>query len=634
MKFFIKYLKEENIIGRLIDAYKDNLKNKKDKKFLIFLIEKLYNLEEFEKNIVKSDDINSINFDILGRVYEKNLHHKERKALGEFYTPLTIVNYILHSAGYNHIEAIENKKLIDISCGSGSFIIQAIKLLIERFKTVFKKEAYSEFTVKEAKYMILKIEENISGIDINPIACILCQINIHFVLFEIIKLIRKSDKSYRLPHFNIKNINAITLRNEDKYDYVVGNPPYLFIRDIPNEQKKVIEDGNLLTNDGQYDYYQIFIEIGIKLLKNQGKLGYILPDSILALTNRKIIRKFIYNTTKIKEIYYTGPKFDELVVSNIILILIKESNNKEKEKNTIIIKLADQQEKQIIQEIINKWDFKFLINLNDTDISIIEYLSKNFPNLEDLHKKEDFKINISRGVELTKTGEIIYCERCEKYFPVPKKTLICPKCNFQLKKEYIEKIIHDEIPEDKKEDFESFLYSINRYQIKDNKYIDISKNGINYKDLDIYEDRIIIRQLSQNNLICATYDKELSLTSQSYYNLKIYQSTISEFNNLYLLGILNSQLLSYYFIKSFGSYKKLFPRILIERIKNLPIKLPKSEEEKRTALNIIANVKIRLNYKNKKFFKNIQEKIDSLIFDLYKISEENREYIVNFMKNL
>ena len=182
---------------------------------------------------------------------------------------------------------------------------------------------------------------------------------------------------------------------------------------------------------------------------------------------------------------------------------------------------------------------------------------------------------------------------------------------------------------DEEGDFKKFLYSINRYEIKDNKYIDVSKNGINYKDLLIYEDRIVIRQLSQNKMICASYDRDFSLTSQSFYNLKIEQSPIDEFNHYFLLGIINSLLLSYYFIKSFGSYKKLFPRILIEKIKQLPIKIPKTEREREVARIIITKIKkLLINYDEK-----IQNDVDSLVFDLYGISTENRKYILNVLKN-
>ncbi|MHA1488955.1 MAG: Eco57I restriction-modification methylase domain-containing protein [Promethearchaeota archaeon] len=469
-------------------------------------------------------------------------------------------------------------------------------------------------------------------------------LNIHFTLFPIYQRIIESEIGFKAPVFRIFLKNALSLikkgvglvKHDNLFDFVVGNPPYLFIRDIPSDQRLIIENSAFKTNKGQYDYYQIFIELGIKLLKNQGKLGYIVPDSILALSNRLIIRKFIYNTTKIKEIYYTGPKFNDPVVSNIILILEKENNNLERKKNTIRTKLSDLQENQILQEALNKWDFKFLIHLNDIDISIIEHLNNNFPKLKDLNKKIGFKLSVCRGVELAKTGEIIYCNRCEMYFPVPKKHLLCPECKSKLKIENLEKIIRDEIPDDKKEDFKSFLYSINRYQIKNNKYIDISKNGINYKDLNIYKDRIIIRQLSQNNLICATYDTNFSLTSQSFYNLKIHQSPIREFNHYYVLALINSKLLSFYFIKSFGSYKKLFPRILIEKIKTLPLKIPESPEERKIAIEIIEYVKklLELNDKNQRIIGDTQDKIDSLVFDLYQISNDHREHISNFMNKL
>jgi len=180
--------------------------------------------------------------------------------------------------------------------------------------------------------------------------------------------------------------------------------------------------------------------------------------------------------------------------------------------------------------------------------------------------------------------------------------------------------------------FQLFVYSINRYQKTQYKYIDTSKVGIIYKDINLYEDRIVIRQLSQKNKICATYDKNLSYTSQSYYNLRVIKSSIDEFNNFYLLGLFNSMLFSYYFIKSFGTYKKLFPRILIEKIKIFPIKVPISSKEKEYVKKIIDNVKLILE--NPDDLEYLQEIIDFLIFDLYQISENNRNYIMDFMKTL
>ncbi|MFX1444479.1 MAG: Eco57I restriction-modification methylase domain-containing protein [Promethearchaeota archaeon] len=617
---FLEYLKEENIIENTIELYSLSLKENSEIKFLNKILEYL-----FKKSKINYDS----GLDIFGSIYQRNLSHKEKKILGEFYTPPSVVNYILDTIGYKNVYGIENKKLIDLSCGSGSFIIQAIKRLVYRHMRLLNYEDLSNLAPKEANNVVLNIKEKIYGIDINPIACILCQLNIHYVLFELLEIIKKFNENYILPKFNIRNIDSMDLKDYEHYDFIVGNPPYLFIRDIPIEQRKLIEARNLKTNKGQYDYYQIFLELGINFLKNGGKLGYIVPDSLLALSYRSIIREYIFNTTKINEIYHTGPKFNVPVVSNIILSLEKEYDLSKREKNLVKIRLLNQQEKQIPQKTIKKWNFKFLVYLNEADIPILEYLNENFPKLKDLSKFKGFKIGLSRGAELAKTGEIVYCEECQTYFPVPKKFFLCPECKSDLKLANKEKIIYSEIPKDKDGNYKKFLFSINRYQIKENKFIDISKKGINYKNLDIYYDRIVIRQLSQNSMICAVYDQDFSINSQSFYNLKIVHSPLEEFNHYYLLGIINSQLLSYYFFKSFGSYKKLFPRILIEKIKQLPIKIPETKEEREIAKEITDKVQILLTT----YDMNIQHEVDSLIFQIYNINKKNREHISSILKS-
>ena len=113
--------------------------------------------------------------------------------------------------------------------------------------------------------IINKVKDSIFGIDVNPLACILCQINLYFNLFELIKIIVENDNDYTIPIFSIFNNNAFQFNFNNKYDYVIGNPPYLFIRAIPRDHRIMIEKLPLETNKGQYDYYQIFIELGIKI---------------------------------------------------------------------------------------------------------------------------------------------------------------------------------------------------------------------------------------------------------------------------------------------------------------------------------------------------------------------------------
>jgi len=638
MSDFTDFLIKRDLISNLMKRYEINVKYNEVNDFVFKMVKNLSKINSKEFYLVEQEDDQSLDLDIIAKLYEKDVPHSQRKTTGEFFTPIQIVDYILKSVGYTAQQDIENKKLIDLSCGSGSFLIGAVKVLLEKLRTQIKLKENSEITPKQAKEIITKIKINISGIDINPIACILCQINIYFTLFDHFNKILEKNKDYKIPIFNIFNKDTIQSNFSRKYDYVVGNPPYLFIRAIPQDYRNLIEKLDLETNKGQYDYYQIFIELGIRILKENGLLGYIIPDSLLALSNRKILRKLIYESTRIREICYSGPQFDEPVVSNIILALEKESDEIKRKNNQIIVKFPlsqPQADKKILQNLIEQWDYEFLINLNENDIRILDHLNRNFPKLEDLIESSDFNIKLSRGVELGKEGEIIFCDQCQKYYPLPSKILICPECRSDLDRENIENIIVDEIPHDLEANFKPFIYSMNRYIVNELKYLDTTKKGINYKNLEIYKNRIVTRQISQENMICATYDDN-AITSQSYYNLKIKSSSISEFNNEYLLGLLNSQLLSYYFIKSFGSYKKLFPRILIEKLKALPIKMPLTKNEKQNANNLIDIIKSILIHAREKMTltSNLQKSSDQLVYNLYNINKKDRDYIIDFIKNL
>lgn len=638
MNNFKDFLIEKEIIPALMKWYGISLNDNKVNNFIYRTVENFFVIDPNETDYIIENENHSFYLDTLANSYEKIVPHSHRKTMGEFFTPIHIVDYILNRVGYTVKQNIENKKIIDLSCGSGSFLTRAVKILSEKLKYRVDMRYNQDISPKQAMIIINTVKNNIYGIDINPIACLLCQINFYFTLFDLFKMLIEKEIDYEIPIFNIFNKDTFQFKFSRRYDYVVGNPPYLFIRAIPQDYRNFIENLSLKTNQGQYDYYQIFIELGIKILKENGRLGYIIPDSLLALSNRKILRKFIYDLTKIKEIYYIGPQFDEPVVSNIILTLEKESDEIKRKKNQIILKFPTKQhqtERKIQQNLIEKWDYEFLINLNENDIRILEYLNNSFPKLGELIVNSHFNIRLSRGVEIGKEGEVIFCENCQKYYSLPNKELKCPECRSNLNSKYIEKIIVKEIPNEYESNFKPFIYSMNRYKIGELKYIDMTKKGIKYKNLDIYKDRIVIRQLSQDNMICATYD-DYSITSQSYYNLKVNNSSILEFNNLYLLGLLNSNLLSYFFIKSFGSYKKLFPRVLIEKLKALPLKVPETDIELKLAQNLILKIKkiLKSVNKNKEMIKKLQKDSDLVVYDLFDINEKDREYITDFIKNL
>ena len=90
-------------------------------------------------NIVEKLDTNNYNFNntdgnILGDVYEKFMDRVTRKAIGQFYTPEFVIEYILNNT-VAKADVVENPflSIADISCGSGHFLIMAYDILKEKF---------------------------------------------------------------------------------------------------------------------------------------------------------------------------------------------------------------------------------------------------------------------------------------------------------------------------------------------------------------------------------------------------------------------------------------------------------------------------------------------------------------------
>ncbi|MBN1803221.1 MAG: N-6 DNA methylase [Candidatus Lokiarchaeota archaeon] len=609
MNRFGIYLNEKHVLKKFIKYYHINEPE-------------LKLLNEIVRELVKING-KDLKPSLFGEIYEKIVNSENRKHLGEFYTPEKIACYIMNAVGYVPGNDLEVKSLIDFGCGAGSFLIEATKILILHWKIKFNIKSHLDISIVEAKKIIENVRENIEGIEINPLAAILCQLSMQLILFDLYELIIALDKEYSLPEFKIYNASIFEKELFRQYDFVVGNPPYLFIRDIPVKQKMVIENLNFETRKGQYDYYQLFIEIGIKLLKEGGYLGYIVPDSLLTLSNKRIIRQYMFSHTKIKEIFHTGPKFNHIGVSNTIIILEKESREHARKNNEILIKLESNSEvdkKNLNQKQLINWNYDFLIHLGENDYQILAYLNNNFPKLGELILSKNYTLSLSRGVELGKEGIVVYCSSCGCFIPFPKKKTSCKNCgNSNLNLTDQEKIVVNKIPENNQDHYKPYIFSLNQYSKKKKKYINISKKGINYKPLEIYQDSIVIRQICQNNRICAAYNQESSLTSQSIYNLRISHSPIPEFNIYYLLGLINSMLMSYFFIKSFGSYKKMFPRILIEKIRSLPIKIPRLDREKELAERISQEVIYILKSDTSDEQKESMKYIDELVMDLYDI---------------
>ncbi len=112
--------------------------------------------------------------DLLKKLYHHLMPAEIRHDLGEYYTPDWLAEYVLNEVGYT---GQIDKRLLDPACGSGTFLVLAIKRLREQ---CFVNGLNEQET-------LATILNNIVGIDLNPLAVISARTNYLLALGDLLE---------------------------------------------------------------------------------------------------------------------------------------------------------------------------------------------------------------------------------------------------------------------------------------------------------------------------------------------------------------------------------------------------------------------------------------------------------------
>jgi len=260
-------------------------------------------------DLLNKYDFRDVDTDLIGKLYEQFISKEERILLGQVYTPDEVIDYILTRVGYTVSADLKNKKIIDISCGSGAFILRAANILIKNLKN----RKYDYYSIFET------VRNNIWGLDINPFSLKLTEINLLFATFNLIHEIKNQIPEFKTTGFNLFLTNSVNkkdlsddettfcLKNrvgefKSGFDFVVGNPPYLEAKKMPNELKKLCRENFPEVAKGAFDLYFCFIKMALDLLDGGGMFGYIIPNKVQVLKSARWLRKYILDNFSIEEI--------------------------------------------------------------------------------------------------------------------------------------------------------------------------------------------------------------------------------------------------------------------------------------------------------------------------------------------
>lgn len=288
--------------------------------------------------------------DFTGLLYMGLKNVRARKAKGAYYTPTRIVEEMI-----NKIKAIgvSNKTVIDICCGSGNFLVSALK-------------GGFDYT-------------NIFGIDVDEISVKIARFNI---------AMNTPDSSFDIIVNNIKCMDALVYKNKN-FDFCVGNPPWGSVIDFDSDK---IYKNFLCAKKKGVDAFALFLEKGSNILKKDGVMYYVVPEALLSVSAHKTIRRVLQEKTKLMDVIFWGDVFDG-VQAPAISIMLKNSTKKESFETGAKIK---KKEKEFI---IKKQRFltpkNWNINISDEEFLILEKIDKG--SFVYLKGNADFALGIVTG---------------------------------------------------------------------------------------------------------------------------------------------------------------------------------------------------------------------------------------------
>lgn len=530
--------------------------------------------EDFNFNLITDGNI-------IGKIYETLIDRSSKKAAGLFYTPDSVINYILKNT-VEKADIIKNPfiKVIDPACGSGYFLSRAYDLLKCKFENNINKirEKYSQIEYRlnggkvikgneywQKSYIHYHILSNcIFGADIDCTAVLLTKINL------LIKDIYNSDIETNILECDslIKWEDKIDQNLEEykfwsqKFDYVVGNPPWV---SLSRKHRQLIKEELMQYYIQQYNgnkyspnLCEYFIKRAMEICTNS--IGYIIPDRVAVNLQYSQLRKFILHNYNIKKMVFEI-KFPGIITDSMILILengvvkdnVIEINNEFSIKQTQILEQCNYQ--FVYKGGAVREEMKMKIWENSIALGNIATTFTGF--IGDSKKISSSRIQNSQI-------EILKGENIKKYLTVGE-----------------------------------FYYEFKRENIK---------GGTSDLRKLTYQDKILVRKTG--NKIIATIDKSGRIIEQSLYGIiKINPQYCIE----YLLGVLNSKLMLWYFSNYLITNKNSLPQIKKYSLDNIPIKncgKEKQEKIKNIVIEILSNSQVAGLSKKCKGYDDIVSKLE------------------------
>ncbi|MGK4109744.1 type IIG restriction enzyme/methyltransferase [Enterococcus cecorum] len=389
------------------------------------------------------------------------------------------------------------------------------------------------------------------------------------------------------------------------FDLVIGNPPYIFARNQSfTDEMKAYYSRTYQVSEYQANTYTIFMELAYQLLRKGGTFSYIIPNNFLTIQTNSRVRQFITEQTSDVVLINSLDKiFADASVDNCIIFFKKNAPN--------WIEVAELHHGEF--NTVGRVAPDFFGEIPTFSISMVKYrqFTEIFEKVEKIQERLLGKFaNVKAGIKAYEIGK-----------GKPQQT----------REDKENKVFHA----DTRIDYTYRKYldgkNVSRYRLNwEGKFIKYGECLAAPRNPKMFESpRILVRQIPSKS----SYSVEAAYTNDEYINGES-AIVITDFSciPLYLLGVINSRIISLWFTIKFDKFSRsLFPRLVVNELGNFPIPDAMDYQQEEIAQLVEQLMEeMKKDSPDTETVNQLNLAIDDLVMDLFELTEEEKQTVREF----
>ncbi|MCG8219644.1 HsdM family class I SAM-dependent methyltransferase [Tenacibaculum finnmarkense] len=377
-------------------------------------------------------DFSIIPVEFISNVYELFIGQNQQEKQGAYYTPLFLVDYILAETVEKQIQKKSNYncKVLDPSCGSGIFLVETLRKIIEKHQQNNPNYLKNIDTYKEDLKQLAS--DNIFGIDKDKSAINVAIFSIYLTLLDYQE---PSDiEDFEFPSLENKNFFSADFFDTKaafnkaiekiNFDFILGNPPWkrgkgeekepLFVKYIKDRRKKEKGESDIEIEISNNEIAQAFVLRISDFSSKNTNISLIVTSKILYNLNAKKFRQYFLDKFLLNKVFELAPVRKEVfnsegAVAPAAVLFYKYAKNEDTDKNIIkhitlkpsrffslfkVFTIQRGDYKEVSQKRLKDYDYlwKILVYGSYLDFNLIKRLKKSFDKVSDIIYSDNYLV--------------------------------------------------------------------------------------------------------------------------------------------------------------------------------------------------------------------------------------------------